>query len=100
MTYFQDNVVVLTGASSWIGKELAYLLADDAAHLVLASRNLIRLEEVASECRLRSGKAIAVQTDVGDEEQCKRLIERAVEEYGALDILVNDTNHLLVRWEY
>ena len=93
MTYFKDNVVVLTGASAGIGKELAYLLADDGAHLVLASRNIDRLEEVAAQCRARGGEAIAVQTDVGDEEQCKRLIERTVEEYGRIDTVINNAGY-------
>lgn len=91
--HFNDNVVILTGASSGIGKELAYFLADDGAWLVLASRNLERLEEVASECRERGGKAVAVQTDVEDEAQCKRLIERAVEEYGRIDTLINNAGY-------
>ena len=87
---FQDNVVILTGASRGIGEQIAYQLADQGASLALAARSLERLEEVAARCRQRGGKALAVQTDVTDESQCKRLIERTVEFYGRIDTLLND----------
>lgn len=87
---FKDNVVILTGASRGIGEQLAYQLAGQGASLVLAARSLERLEEVAAECLKRGGKAIAVQTDVTDEAQCKRLVERAIETYGRIDTLLND----------
>ncbi len=87
---FKDNVVILTGASRGIGEQLAYQLADQGASLALAARGLERLEEVAERCRQRGGKALAVQTDVTDESQCKRLIERTIEFYGRVDTLLND----------
>ncbi len=87
---FKDNVVILTGASRGIGEQLAYQLADQGASLALAARGLERLEEVAERCRQRGGKALAVQTDVTDEGQCKRLIERTIEFYGRIDTLLND----------
>ncbi|HEX8274332.1 MAG TPA: SDR family oxidoreductase [Longimicrobiaceae bacterium] len=87
---FRDNVVVVTGASAGIGAELARQLADGGARLALAARDAARLEEVAAECRARGGRALVVPTDVGEEAQCRALVERTVAEYGRLDTLVNN----------
>ncbi|HEX2206871.1 MAG TPA: SDR family oxidoreductase [Longimicrobium sp.] len=87
---FRDNVVIITGASDGIGREVALRLADQGAWLALAARDAARLEAVAAGCRTRGGRAIAVPTDVGDQAQCRRLVERTVEEYGRVDTLVNN----------
>jgi short-subunit dehydrogenase len=87
---FRDNAVVLTGASAGIGRELARQLAAQGAWLVLAARDAGKLEETAEECRAIGGRAVAVPTDVGDEAQCRALMERAVAELGRIDTLVNN----------
>ena len=87
---FSDNVVVITGGSSGIGREIAYQLCAQGARLVLAAREPLLLEAVAAECRRRGCQAIAVPTDVSVEAECSALIARAVEEYGRIDTLVNN----------
>ena len=87
---FKDNVVILTGASTGIGEAMAYELARQGACLVLAARNVARLEEVAAACRARGGRALVAPTDVTDEEECRELVERTVAEYGRLDTLINN----------
>ncbi len=87
---FSEKVVVITGASSGIGRELAYQLADQGAWLVLASRDADRLEAVATMCRERGGKALVVPTDVAIRDQCENLIAQTINEYGRLDALVNN----------
>jgi short-subunit dehydrogenase len=87
---FKEQVVVITGASSGIGEALAYQLADQGARLALAARSADKLDAVAAECERRGGKAVPVPTDVADEEQCRRLIERTVAEYGRVDMLINN----------
>ena len=87
---FRDNVVVLTGASAGIGRELALQLAAQGARLVLAAREPEKLEEAAAACRARGARALAVPTDVGDQEQCRALIEAAMAEHGRIDTLVNN----------
>jgi short-subunit dehydrogenase len=87
---FADNVVVITGGSSGIGREIAYQLCSQRALLVLAARDPVLLEAVAAECVRRGARAIAVPTDVSVEAECKALIARAVEEYGRVDTLVNN----------
>ncbi len=87
---FRDNVVIITGASSGMGAEMARQLADQGAKLALAARNSEKLEQVAEECRKRGGEAITVQTDVGESAQCEELIKQTVEAYGRIDTLVNN----------
>ncbi len=87
---FKNNVAIITGASSGIGKEIALHLAKQGALLSLAARDLTRLEKVAEECSAAGTKAIAIQTDVTQKEQCKALIEKTVSEYGRIDTLFNN----------
>jgi len=93
---FSENACVITGASSGIGRHVALLLAEQGACLALAARRAEQLEAVAAECRQRGGEAIAVPTDVADEKQCRHLIERAVDQYGRLDTLVNNAGYGVV----
>jgi len=93
---FQDHTVVVTGASSGIGRALALRLADQGAQVVLAARSVERLEALAQACRQRGGQALVVPTDVANEAQCQALIERALGEYGRLDMLVNNAGIGLV----
>lgn len=85
---FRENVTLITGASSGIGRELACQLADQGAWLALAARSRQALEDAAEICRQRGGRAIAVQTDVTDQSQCRQLIQRTLEAYGRIDTLV------------
>lgn len=94
MSPFRSNVVILTGASSGIGRALARQLAAQGAWLALAARSRDELDDAVREC-LAAGaaagaRAIAVPTDVSDEAQCRALIERTVAEYGRVDTLVNN----------
>lgn len=87
---FRENVVIITGASAGIGREIALQLAGQGAWLCLAARDADRLEEVADLCRRLGSRALAVATDVADQEQCEQLIARTVEAYGRIDTLINN----------
>lgn len=87
---YLNQSVVITGASSGIGEALAYELARQGAWLTLAARRLDNLTQIAEKCRALGGKAVAVQCDVADKEQCAELIQQAVQTYGRLDTLVNN----------
>jgi short-subunit dehydrogenase len=80
--------ILLTGASSGIGHALALRLAEQGAHLVLASRNQERLTSLAES--IHGGKAIVIPTDVTDPAQRARLIEQTLAALGGLDILINN----------
>lgn len=85
-----DSVTVITGASSGIGRATAMKLAEQHGTVVLAARQADVLHEVARECEQIGGRALAVRTDVTDEEQVNQLARRAVETYGRIDAWVND----------
>jgi short-subunit dehydrogenase len=87
---FARKVVVVTGASSGIGEALALRLAGEGAWLALAARRAERLDALAATCIEKGGRALAIPTDVSDERACRNLVDRAVAEYGALDMLVNN----------
>jgi NAD(P)-dependent dehydrogenase (short-subunit alcohol dehydrogenase family) len=85
---FSGKVVLLTGASVGIGRELALALAVEGSRLVLAARDADKLEAVAARCRELGGEALVVPTDVADEAACGALVDRTVEAFGALDVLL------------
>lgn len=87
---FHNQVVIITGASSGIGEELAYQLAEQQARLVLASPEIEKLEAVASRCREQGGEAVVVPTDVSDRHQCEQLIQQTIANYGRIDTLINN----------
>jgi short-subunit dehydrogenase len=87
----KDKVVVITGASSGIGKALAIELAGRGANLVLAARQYVTLCEIAHDIQTEYNvKAIAVQCDVSIEEDCAALIKQVLSIFGKIDILVNN----------
>src|SRR5690349_18465279 len=85
MRVFQDKVVLITGASSGIGRALAERLSAYGARLALASRNLAALEEVQ---RGLSTETVLLPTDVTQPEQCRRAIEGTIARFERLDILI------------
>ncbi len=84
-----QQVVVITGASSGIGRGVAHAFAARGADVVLAARSAQTLAEVARECQERGGRGLAVPTDVSDEAAVQGLARRAVEEFGRIDVWVN-----------
>jgi len=88
MQTFQDKVVLITGASSGIGRATALRLAGLGARVALAARTVSALREVAREVAGLGSQAVVVPTDVGDPEQCRRAVGTTVERLGQLDVLV------------
>ena len=86
----QDKVVVITGASSGIGRATAQRFAEHGAKLVVAARRARPLDQAVRECVIRGGEAIAVQVDVCNPESMENLARRAVESYGRVDIWINN----------
>lgn len=86
----KNKVVIITGASSGIGKALAYEAAAKGAKLVLAARNAEELERIAADIRQRETEVLIVPTDVSREEDCKQLIEKALSGFGRIDVLINN----------
>lgn len=90
MHRLKDQVAIVTGSSSGIGKAVALRFGAEGAQVVVTARRLKLCEETVAEIKLKGGEAWAIHTDVSDEQQVEQLIERTVQRYGRLDILVNN----------
>jgi short-subunit dehydrogenase len=87
---FKNKVVIVTGASSGIGKAIALEFAKNGSKVVLAARSGEKLNALTDELINDGYEAYAVVTDVSIESDCKRLIDSTVEKYGTIDILANN----------
>jgi NADP-dependent 3-hydroxy acid dehydrogenase YdfG len=90
MGQLQDKIAVITGASTGIGHSMASVFAREGAKVVLAARRREALEKLAQEINAAGGTALAVPTDVNEEQQVLDLFRRTVDEFGRVDILVNN----------
>lgn len=84
----KNKVVIITGASSGIGKSLAVVFAKAGANVVVAARNMEKLIQLKEE--LKDFNVLPIQTDVSKEADCKRLIDETIRHYGTIDILINN----------
>ncbi|MEX6014761.1 SDR family oxidoreductase [Mammaliicoccus sciuri] len=90
MENIQDKVIIITGSSSGIGKSTAKLLAKHGAKVVLAARREDRLNSLKQNIEVNGGRAIYKVTDVTSKEQLQELAQKALEEFGTIDVLINN----------
>lgn len=90
MSALEDQVVVITGASSGIGAATARVLASEGARLVLGARREGKLDELRDAIQTASGIAESVVTDMRQPEQVDRLVDTAVDRFGRVDAIVNN----------
>ena len=86
----KNKVVIITGASSGIGKALAVEFASMGAKVVIAARNAAKLDELKISLQKINSEILAVPTDVSKETDCINLIDETVKKFGTLDILINN----------
>ncbi|MBT8195018.1 MAG: SDR family oxidoreductase, partial [Bacteroidia bacterium] len=86
----KNKIVIITGASSGIGKACAFEFASKGCKVVIAARNKPRLEELANQIDSSGENVLAVQTDITDENACRRLVEQTIRKFGALHVLINN----------
>ena len=91
----KDKVVLITGSSQGIGKETALLFAKEGAHVVVTYHlGAKKGEEVFKECN-KITKSLLVRLDVTDEKSIKKCVEEVVDEFGAIDILINNSGVII-----
>ncbi len=90
------TVALITGASSGIGEATARRLAQDGASVALVARRRDRLEALAAEIEQAGGTALVVEADITDRTQAKAAVQQTVEEFGHLDIVVNNAGLMLL----
>ncbi len=91
------KIVLITGASSGIGKTAALRLADAGAHVLLVARSRDKLEETAQEIAENGGLSTIYQADASDLEDCDRLVSEVLENHGHVDILINNAGRSIRR---
>ncbi len=86
----QNKVVIITGASSGIGKACAERFGRGGAKVIITGRNEVNLKETANWLTNKGFDVLAVHSDVAVKEDCKRVIEETIKKYGKLDVLINN----------
>lgn len=86
----KDKIVIITGASSGIGRALVVEMAHRGTKIVAAARNKAKLDELAEELEDINENIVVVETDVSKENDCRNLIMIAVENFGGIDVLINN----------
>ncbi|MCY1389298.1 3-oxoacyl-[acyl-carrier-protein] reductase FabG [compost metagenome] len=86
---FEDQVVLITGATAGIGYATAIAFAREGAHLVVSGRNVVAGEQLVAQLRSLNAQAEFIQADVSNEEQVARLVDFCVSRFGRLDVAVN-----------
>ena len=94
----QNNVVLITGASSGFGAEAARLFAREGCIVVLAARRMDRLTALAEEIHLAGGQAFAVPLDVTEQPQIDNAVQTVLDTYGRIDILLNNAGVGSLNW--
>lgn len=88
--WFKGKVVIVTGASSGIGKALVYESSKRGAKVVLAARRTETLKDIATDLTNSGTESLVISTDVSKEEDCKHLIGKTIEYFGSIDVLINN----------
>lgn len=87
---FKDKVIIITGASSGIGRALLYEFSRLGGKVVAGARSIDKLKEIQTDLAKSGIEILPVQVDVSDELQCKNLIQSTIDKHGRIDVLINN----------
>jgi NAD(P)-dependent dehydrogenase (short-subunit alcohol dehydrogenase family) len=87
----KDRVAIVTGGGRGIGKAISTAFASEGATVVIAARTSSRIDDTVEEIKSGGGRAKAIQTDLSDEKQVQRLVAQTINDYGRVDVLVNNS---------
>jgi NAD(P)-dependent dehydrogenase (short-subunit alcohol dehydrogenase family) len=87
----RDEVAIVTGGGKGIGRAISLAFAAEGAIVVIAARTSSKLDEAVERIKSGGGRAKAIQADISDEKQVRRLVADTIDDYGKVDILVNNS---------
>lgn len=90
MQSIEGKVTLITGASRGIGRAIALCFAKNKSRVVISGRTKKELEELAGQIKKEGGEALAITADMADEKQIKNLVAKTLEQFGAIDIVINN----------
>lgn len=88
----EGKVVILTGASAGLGKQMAIFLAKEGAKLTICARRMEKLNETAELCEAEGAQVLAVRCDVSVYEDLQNLVQETIDRFGTVDVLINNAN--------
>ncbi len=94
MNNLKGKTAVITGGNSGVGAATALLFAKSGANVVISARRQAALDEVAERIKAEGGNVLTVPTDISKDEDCKNLMKAAIDEFGSIDVLVNNAGVL------
>ena len=86
----KDKVAIITGGGRGFGRAFALRFAEEGAKILLPDISLERAEDAAREIKSKGGEAVAIETDISDENATKKMAEKVMQQYGKVDILINN----------
>ena len=100
MKRLEGKVIVLTGVSAGLGKQLAICLAREGARLAICASRVEKLMETAELCKKEGGEVLAVTCDVSKYDDLKNLVDKTIERFGTVDVLINNANFEADRMDF
>ena len=94
MGRLQDKVAIITGGTSGMGRDTAYVFAEEGAKVVITGRNEARAKEVVENIESNGGEALYVIADMTNRDELKQIVDKTVEAFGTVDILFNNAGIL------
>lgn len=90
------KIIIITGASSGLGEAAAKLLAEKGAVVILAARRTEKIKKLMADIKANGGTALAITTDVTKKVQVQKLVNKTVEKFGRIDVIINNAGAMLL----